>query len=32
MRFFSWRAVAEKTAHAYEEVINDYRADQAKGE
>lgn len=29
---FSWRAVAEKTARAYEEVINDYRADQAKGE
>lgn len=29
---FSWRAVAEKTARAYEEVINDYRAEKAKGE
>lgn len=29
---FSWRAVAQKTAAAYEEVINDYRAEKAKGE
>lgn len=29
---FSWRAVAAKTAAAYEEVIEDYRADQAEGE
>lgn len=26
---FSWRAVAEATAHAYTEVINDYAADRA---
>jgi len=29
---FSWRAVAEATSRAYTEVINDYRAEQAKGE
>ncbi|MBE7324353.1 glycosyltransferase family 4 protein [Nocardioides sp. Y6] len=29
---FSWRAVAQKTADAYQEVINDYRAEKAKGE
>lgn len=28
---FSWRAVAQKTADAYTEVINDYRAERAQG-
>ena len=32
LEMFSWRAVAEKTADAYEDVIKDYRAEQAKGE
>ncbi|QCX27465.1 glycosyltransferase family 4 protein [Nocardioides jishulii] len=29
---FSWRAVAQKTAAAYQEVIDDYRAEKAQGE
>ena len=32
LEYFSWRAVATKTAAAYEEVIKDYQAEQAEGE